>query len=38
MRNWTLGQLRTLCAVAEAGSMSAAAERMGYTVGAISQQ
>ena len=38
MRAWTLGQLRMLCAVAETGTMSAAANRLGYTVGAISQQ
>lgn len=38
MRNWTLGQLRMLAAVAENGSMRGAAEQLGYTVGAISQQ
>lgn len=38
MRNWTLGQLRMLAAVAEQGSMRGAAEQLGYTVGAISQQ
>ena len=38
MRSWTLNQLRTLCAVAESGTMSAAAERLGYSIGAISQQ
>lgn len=35
---WTLDQLRTFLAVAEAGSMTAAAQALGYTTGAISQQ
>lgn len=35
---WTLDQLRTFTAVAELGTMTAAAERLGYTTGAISQQ
>ena len=38
MRSWTLNQLRTFIAVAKAGTMSAAATELGYTVGAISQQ
>lgn len=36
--NWTLEQLRTFIIVAELRTMTAAAERLGYTVGAISQQ
>ncbi|MFB9777898.1 LysR family transcriptional regulator [Brevibacterium otitidis] len=35
--NWTLVQLRAFVAVAEFGSMSAAARALGYTPGAISQ-
>lgn len=35
---WTLDQLRTFSVVAELGTMTAAAERLGYTTGAISQQ
>lgn len=35
---WTLEQLRTFATVAELRTMTAAAERLGYTVGAISQQ
>lgn len=35
---WTLNQLRTFCSVVETGTMRAAAKRLGYTVGAISQQ
>lgn len=35
---WTLDQLRTLVAVAEHGTMSAAAVTLGYTTGAVSQQ
>lgn len=35
---WTLEQLRTLVAVAETGSMTAAARDREYTVGAVSQQ
>lgn len=35
---WTLTQLETFRAVAEGGSMHAAAERLGYTPGAVSQQ
>ncbi|NLT26602.1 MAG: LysR family transcriptional regulator [Microbacteriaceae bacterium] len=35
---WTLDQLRTFVAVAELGSMTAAAGRLGYTTGAVSQQ
>ena len=34
---WTLGQLRTFVAVAELGSMTRAAEHLGYSVGAVSQ-
>lgn len=34
---WTLGQLRTFAAVAELGTMTAAARRLGYTTGAVSQ-
>lgn len=34
---WTLTQLRTFVAVAEQGTMSAAAGRLGYTPGAVSQ-
>ncbi|MBT2517311.1 LysR family transcriptional regulator [Streptomyces sp. ISL-90] len=36
--HWTLDQLRTFSVVAELGTMTAAAERLGYTTGAISQQ
>ena len=36
--NWTLHQLRLFSAVASTGSMTAAAEDAGYTVGAVSQQ
>lgn len=36
--NWTLGQLRTFCVVAECGTMTSAAKQLGYTVGAVSQQ
>ncbi len=35
---WTLDQLRTLVAVADAGTMSGAAASLGYTTGAVSQQ
>lgn len=35
---WTFEQLRTFAAVADHGTMTAAAERLGYTTGAISQQ
>ncbi len=35
---WTLDQLRTLVAVAQDGTMSGAAVRLGYTTGAVSQQ
>ena len=35
---WTLDQLRTLVAVADAGTMSGAAVTLGYTTGAVSQQ
>lgn len=35
---WTLTQLETFCAVAESGSMHAAAVECGYTPGAVSQQ
>ena len=34
---WTLTQLRTFVAVAEQGTMAAAATRLGYTAGAVSQ-
>lgn len=34
---WTLTQLRTFVAVAEQGTMAAAAARLGYTAGAVSQ-
>lgn len=34
---WTLTQLRTFVAVAEQGTMAAAASRLGYTAGAVSQ-
>ncbi|MCD1287095.1 LysR family transcriptional regulator [Brevibacterium sp. GP-SGM9] len=34
---WTLGQLRTFVAVAELGSMTRAAEQLGYSIGAVSQ-
>lgn len=34
---WTLGQLHTFVVVAELGSMTRAAERLGYSVGAVSQ-
>ena len=36
--NWTLSQLRAFCALADLGTMTAAAEHLGYTTGAISQQ
>lgn len=35
---WTLDQLRTFVAVAELGTMTAAAASRGYTTGAVSQQ
>lgn len=35
---WTLDQLRTFVAVAELGTMTAAAAALGYTTGAVSQQ
>lgn len=35
--NWTLSQLRTFAAVAELGTMTAAARQLGYTTGAVSQ-
>ncbi|MCK1803069.1 MULTISPECIES: LysR family transcriptional regulator [unclassified Brevibacterium] len=35
--NWTLGQLRTFVAVADHGTMTAAARVLGYTPGAVSQ-
>ncbi|GAB3049380.1 LysR family transcriptional regulator [Sediminivirga luteola] len=35
--DWTLTQLRTFVAVADAGSMSRAAQLLGYTPGAVSQ-
>lgn len=38
MPGWTLDQLRTLVAVADTGSMTQAAARLGYTPGAVSQQ
>lgn len=34
---WTLGQLQTFVAVAERGSMTRAAEALGYSIGAVSQ-
>lgn len=34
---WTLGQLQTFVSVAELGSMTRAAEQLGYSIGAISQ-
>jgi DNA-binding transcriptional LysR family regulator len=34
----SLGRLRVLCEVAECGSLSAAADRLGYTSSAVSQQ
>ncbi len=34
---WTLAQLRTFVAVAERGSMTRAAEQLGYSIGAVSQ-
>ncbi|MBM6591120.1 LysR family transcriptional regulator [Brevibacterium sp. RIT 803] len=34
---WTLGQLRTFVTVAELGSMTRAAEQLGYSIGAVSQ-
>ncbi|WP_462418339.1 LysR family transcriptional regulator [Kytococcus sp. Marseille-QA3725] len=36
--SWTLTQLQTFSAVAESGSMHAAAVELGYTPGAVSQQ
>ena len=36
--SWTLTQLETFCAVADAGSMHAASVERGYTPGAVSQQ
>lgn len=36
--DWTLSQLRAFCAVADFGTMTAAAEQLGYTTGAVSQQ
>lgn len=35
---WTLEQLRTLAALADSGTMAAAAAELGYTPGAVSQQ
>lgn len=35
---WTLEQLRTLAALADGGTMAAAATELGYTPGAVSQQ
>ena len=35
---WTFEQLRTFVAIAEEGSMTAAAHALGYTTGAVSQQ
>ncbi len=35
--NWSLGQLRTFVAVADHGTMTAAARLLGYTPGAVSQ-
>ncbi|TXR52235.1 LysR family transcriptional regulator [Quadrisphaera setariae] len=35
---WTLEQLRTLAALADSGTMAAAAVELGYTPGAVSQQ
>ncbi|MGQ7297144.1 LysR family transcriptional regulator [Quadrisphaera sp. KR29] len=35
---WTLEQLRTLAALADGGTMAAAAAELGYTPGAVSQQ
>ena len=35
--SWTLGQLRTFVAVADHGTMTAAARVLGYTPGAVSQ-
>ena len=35
---WTLEQLRTLAALADDGTMAAAASELGYTPGAVSQQ
>lgn len=35
---WTLEQLRTLTALADSGTMAAAAAELGYTPGAVSQQ
>ncbi|HLR43778.1 MAG TPA: LysR family transcriptional regulator [Brevibacterium sp.] len=37
MQQWTLAQLRTFSAVAELGTMTAAARSLGYTPGAVSQ-
>ncbi|SMX76889.1 MULTISPECIES: LysR family transcriptional regulator [unclassified Brevibacterium] len=34
---WTLGQLRTFVTVVELGSMTRAAEQLGYSIGAVSQ-
>lgn len=34
---WTLAQLRTFVVVAERGSMTRAAEQLGYSIGAVSQ-
>lgn len=34
---WTLGQLQTFVVVAERGSMTRAAEALGYSIGAVSQ-
>ncbi|MCT2358812.1 MULTISPECIES: LysR family transcriptional regulator [Brevibacterium] len=34
---WTLGQLQTFVTVAELGSMTRAADQLGYSVGAVSQ-
>lgn len=36
--NWTLHQLKLFAAVARTGSMTAAADDAGYTIGAVSQQ
>jgi DNA-binding transcriptional LysR family regulator len=38
MPAWTLDQLRTFVAVASAATMTAVADELGYTTGAVSQQ
>jgi Bacterial regulatory helix-turn-helix protein, lysR family len=38
MPAWTLDQLRTFVAVASAATMTAAADELGYTTGAVSEQ